>query len=142
MPQWMCATLYCWYVTVSSSPRGYLICRRNCLCRQGSWTVCYAPWWRLSWSTLEQDLSRLVFGPSTSWLSSNVLAESVTEPEILAILRPMIKRYALERLEGERFGDFTIRAGYIAPTTEGKLWYDRSGGEGENQEASSNVAAS
>lgn len=59
-------------------------------------------------------------------------SESVTEPEILAILRPMIKRYALERLEGERFGDFTIRAGYIAPTTSGKQWYDRSGGEGEH----------
>ena len=67
------------------------------------------------------------------------LAESVREPEILAILRPMIKRYSLERLEGERFGDFTIRAGYIAPTTEGKLWYDRSGGEGDNREASSDV---
>lgn len=65
------------------------------------------------------------------------LAESLREPEILAILRPMIKRYALERHEGERFGDFTIRAGYIAATTEGKLWYDRSGGEGENREASS-----
>lgn len=60
--------------------------------------------------------------------------ESVTEPEILAILRPMIKRYALERLDGERFGDFTIRAGYIAPTTEGRLWYDKSGGEGVNKE--------
>ena len=60
--------------------------------------------------------------------------ESVREPEILAILRPMIKRYALERLEGERFGDFTIRAGYIAGTTEGRLWYDRSGGEGEYRE--------
>ena len=116
----------------------YLFSRRSCFCRQGSWTICYAPWWRLSWSTLEQDLPRFVFGLSPLWCisSSNPLAESVTEPEILAILRPMIKRYALERLEGERFGDFTIRAGYIAPTTEGKLWYDRSG-EGENREASS-----
>lgn len=43
----------------------------------------------------------------------------------------MIKRYALERHEGERFGDWTIRAGYIAPATVGKEWYDRSGGEGE-----------
>jgi sulfite reductase (NADPH) hemoprotein beta-component len=59
--------------------------------------------------------------------------ESVTEPEILAILRPMIKRYALERHDGERFGDFVIRAGYIAPTTEGKAWYDRMGGEGEHR---------
>ena len=59
--------------------------------------------------------------------------ENVTEPEILAILRPMIKHYALESLEGERFGDFTIRAGYIAPTTSGKEWYDRMGGEGEHR---------
>lgn len=49
----------------------------------------------------------------------------------MAILQPMIKRYALERSEGERFGDFVIRVGYIAATTEGKAWYDRMGGEGE-----------
>ena len=62
--------------------------------------------------------------------------ENVTEREILAILRPMIKHYALERLPGERFGDFVIRTGYIAPTTSGKEWYDRMGGEGEHQEIS------
>jgi hypothetical protein len=117
----------------------FYFCHRNCLCRQGSWTICYAPRWRLSRSTLEQDLPRLVYLVflSQTMLIYFFLAESVREPEILAILRPMIKRYALERLEGERFGDFTIRAGYIAPTTEGKLWYDRSGGEGENREGSS-----
>jgi len=60
--------------------------------------------------------------------------ENVTEPEILAILRPMIKRYALERFEGERFGDFVIRAGYISPTTEGKAWYEGMGGEGPYRE--------
>ncbi|TFK25586.1 sulfite reductase subunit beta [Coprinopsis marcescibilis] len=68
---------------------------------------------------------------------NKIYRESVTEPEILAILTPMIKRYALERKEGERFGDWTIRAGYIAPTTEGKLWYDRMGGEGQYREAAS-----
>jgi sulfite reductase (NADPH) hemoprotein beta-component len=57
----------------------------------------------------------------------------VTEPEILAILKPMIKRYALERHDGEHFGDFVIRAGYISETTEGKAWYDRMGGEGEHR---------
>lgn len=57
-------------------------------------------------------------------------ADSVTEPEILAILEPMIKRYALERLDGEHFGDFVIRAGYIAPTLTGATWWDQSGGEG------------
>ena len=58
-----------------------------------------------------------------------LLEESVTEPEILAILTPMIKQYALERREGEHFGDWTIRAGYIAQTTSGKAYYDRAGGE-------------
>lgn len=60
--------------------------------------------------------------------------ETVTEPEILAILRPMIKRYAVERLPGEKFGDFTIRVGYISATTSGKEWYDGMGGEGENRQ--------
>jgi len=61
-------------------------------------------------------------------------AESVTEPEILAILDPMIKRYALERLDGERFGDFVIRAGYISPAREGQSWYEGAGGEGPYRE--------
>ncbi|KAI9511564.1 sulfite reductase subunit beta [Russula earlei] len=65
---------------------------------------------------------------------NKIYRESVTEPEILAILRPMIKRYALERHDGERFGDFVIRAGYISPTTEGKSWYERMGGEGPHRE--------
>jgi sulfite reductase (NADPH) hemoprotein beta-component len=46
----------------------------------------------------------------------------------------MIKHYAVERIEGERFGDFVIRAGYIAETRSGKEWYDRMGGEGAHQE--------
>ena len=61
-------------------------------------------------------------------------AESVTEPDILAILKPMIKRYALERLDEERFGDFVIRAGYISPVTEGQSWYEGAGGEGPYRE--------
>ncbi|KAK0467284.1 sulfite reductase subunit beta [Desarmillaria tabescens] len=67
---------------------------------------------------------------------NKIYRETVTEPEILAILEPMIKRYALERLEGERFGDFTIRAGYISATTSGKEWYVGMGGEGEYKESS------
>ncbi|KAF8884978.1 sulfite reductase subunit beta [Infundibulicybe gibba] len=65
---------------------------------------------------------------------NKIYRDAVTEPEILGILEPMIKRYALERLEGERFGDFTIRAGYIAPTTSGKEWYQGMGGEGQYRE--------
>lgn len=60
--------------------------------------------------------------------------ESVTEKEILEILTPMLKRYALERQDGEHFGDWTIRAGYIAPTVSGLTWYDKMGGEGEYRE--------
>ena len=48
----------------------------------------------------------------------------------------MIKRYALERLDGEHFGDFVIRAGYISPTTSGKEWYDGMGGLGVHREIS------
>ena len=49
---------------------------------------------------------------------------SIQEEEILEIMKPMLKRYALEREEGEHFGDWTIRAGYIKPTTEGKTFHD------------------
>lgn len=49
---------------------------------------------------------------------------SIKEDEILAIMKPLIKRYAQEREEDERFGDFVIRAGVIKPTTEGKTFHD------------------
>lgn len=49
---------------------------------------------------------------------------SIKEEEILAILKPLLKRYAIERNEGERFGDFVIRIGVIKPTTEGKTFHD------------------
>ncbi|KXS11938.1 sulphite reductase hemo protein, beta subunit [Gonapodya prolifera JEL478] len=39
--------------------------------------------------------------------------ESLGEEEILKELTPIIKRYALERKSGEKFGDFVIRAGYV-----------------------------
>jgi len=65
---------------------------------------------------------------------NKIYRENVSEPEMLAILGPMIKRYALERQDGEHFGDFVIRAGYISPTTSGKEWYEGMGGEGEYRE--------
>ncbi|KAH8116400.1 sulfite reductase subunit beta [Phellopilus nigrolimitatus] len=67
---------------------------------------------------------------------NKIYRESVTEPEILAILRPMIKHYALERHEDEHFGDFVIRAGYISVTTAGKEWYEGMGGLGLHREIS------
>jgi sulfite reductase (NADPH) hemoprotein beta-component len=35
---------------------------------------------------------------------------------MVALLRPIIQRYAAERTPGERFGDFVIRIGYVQPT--------------------------
>jgi len=53
--------------------------------------------------------------------------ENIGEDEILAELTPMIERYADERNEGEHFGDFVIRAGIIAETTEGRFFHDNAG---------------
>jgi sulfite reductase (NADPH) hemoprotein beta-component len=50
--------------------------------------------------------------------------EGIDEKEILAILEPMIQRFAGERNPAERFGDFVIRAGYVKPTTQGKDFHD------------------
>ncbi|HZG56310.1 assimilatory sulfite reductase (NADPH) hemoprotein subunit [Paenibacillus sp.] len=45
--------------------------------------------------------------------------ENIGESDILAELGPMLKRYAKEREDGERFGDFVIRAGYVKETRSG-----------------------
>jgi len=49
---------------------------------------------------------------------------SVKSEDIVTELAPIIRRYATERQEGERFGDFTIRAGYVRATTEGRLFHE------------------
>ncbi|KAL1915143.1 uncharacterized protein VTP21DRAFT_7624 [Calcarisporiella thermophila] len=45
--------------------------------------------------------------------------ESIREEEIIRELGPMLKRYATEREEGEKFGDWVIRAGYVKASTDG-----------------------
>ncbi|KAJ3982553.1 sulfite reductase [NADPH] hemo protein beta-component [Lentinula detonsa] len=54
---------------------------------------------------------------------AKVYRENVTEPEILAILKPMIKHYALDRFEGERFGDFVIRKGFVPAVTSSQEYW-------------------
>lgn len=34
----------------------------------------------------------------------------------------MIKHYALDRRDGERFGEFVIRVGYVPAVTDGQEW--------------------
>lgn len=49
---------------------------------------------------------------------------SIKEEEILEIMKPMLKQYALERNEGERFGDFVIRKGIIVATKGGQDFHE------------------
>jgi sulfite reductase (NADPH) hemoprotein beta-component len=49
---------------------------------------------------------------------------SIKEDEILSIMKPLLKRYAAEREEGERFGDFCIRSGVIAETKGGQDFHN------------------
>lgn len=50
--------------------------------------------------------------------------ENIGEEEILSELRPIFHRYAKERLEGEHFGDFCIRAGYVKEVRSGLDFHD------------------
>ena len=49
---------------------------------------------------------------------------SAKAEEITGILRPIFERYAKERDAGERFGDFVIRAGYVAETRAGREFHN------------------
>lgn len=51
---------------------------------------------------------------------SKLYRESVKAEGIKPLLAPIIARYARERNDGERFGDFCIRAGYVNATVQGK----------------------
>lgn len=49
---------------------------------------------------------------------------SIKEEEILSTMKSLLKRYALEREQGEKFGDFCIRAGIIQATRDGQDFHD------------------
>jgi sulfite reductase (NADPH) hemoprotein beta-component len=51
---------------------------------------------------------------------SKIYRENFPGTEIKDLLAPIIRRYAKERETGERFGDFCLRAGYVAATEQGK----------------------
>lgn len=51
---------------------------------------------------------------------SKLYAPSIKGTDAAAILKPIIIDYAKNREEGEHFGDFTIRAGYIKATENGR----------------------
>ncbi|MEH7884721.1 assimilatory sulfite reductase (NADPH) hemoprotein subunit [Bacillus sp. JJ1609] len=55
---------------------------------------------------------------------SKMYRENIGEEEILSELQMLFARYARERLEGEHFGDFTIRAGIVKAVTDGTNFHD------------------
>jgi sulfite reductase (NADPH) hemoprotein beta-component len=50
--------------------------------------------------------------------------ENVGEEAILEALEETLGSYARDREEGERFGDFVIRAGYVTEVKEGRYFND------------------
>ncbi|KAI9667918.1 MAG: hypothetical protein M1821_000738 [Bathelium mastoideum] len=58
---------------------------------------------------------------------------SIKEEEIVEIMRGFIKRYSLERRDGERFGDWCIRTGLINETFEGKDFHANTAEEEEDE---------
>ena len=63
---------------------------------------------------------------------SKLFRANVPASGIRALLEPVIGRYAKERHEGEHFGDFVIRAGYVAATVQGTDFHVVVSGEEKN----------
>ena len=55
---------------------------------------------------------------------SKLYAQDVREVEIIALLTPLFARFAAERQDGERFGDYVVRAGIVAATPNGREFHD------------------
>ncbi|GAA5119946.1 NADPH-dependent assimilatory sulfite reductase hemoprotein subunit [Luteolibacter yonseiensis] len=50
---------------------------------------------------------------------SKLYRENIASSQIKPLLAPIFSHYAKERNDGERFGDFCIRAGYVVATVQG-----------------------
>lgn len=50
--------------------------------------------------------------------------KDVGDDAIVAALSPLLREYAGQRQDGERFGDYVIRAGHVRPTTAGNTFHD------------------
>ncbi|MCD7035950.1 assimilatory sulfite reductase (NADPH) hemoprotein subunit [Metabacillus sp. GX 13764] len=55
---------------------------------------------------------------------SKMYRENIGEEEILKELRVLLASYAKERLAGEHFGDYVIRAGVVKATTDGTNFHE------------------
>ncbi|UJF36073.1 assimilatory sulfite reductase (NADPH) hemoprotein subunit [Paenibacillus hexagrammi] len=62
-------------------------------------------------------------GAHTGERLNKLYKENIGEKEILESLQPIITKYAKERNEGEHFGDFVIRAGYVKEVRSGQEFH-------------------
>jgi sulfite reductase (NADPH) hemoprotein beta-component len=60
---------------------------------------------------------------------SKLYGEDLDHGEIVARLDAVFAAYAAERASGERFGDFVIRAGFVAATANGRDFHANTGGK-------------
>ncbi len=58
---------------------------------------------------------------------SKLYAENIDHDAIISNLDPIFASYKVERLDGEHFGDYTIRAGFIAATVNGTDFHKDTG---------------
>ena len=58
---------------------------------------------------------------------SKLYAEDLQHDDIVAKLEPVLAAYAKERKADERFGDFVIRAGFVAATSNGRDFHANTG---------------
>jgi sulfite reductase (NADPH) hemoprotein beta-component len=58
---------------------------------------------------------------------SKLYAEDLDHGAIVASLDPIFAAYRRERREGERFGDYVIRAGFVAATANGRDFHKNIG---------------
>jgi sulfite reductase (NADPH) hemoprotein beta-component len=58
---------------------------------------------------------------------SKLYAEDVDHAAIVAQLDPLFAAYAKERVDGERFGEFVIRARFVARTSNGRNFHEDTG---------------
>ncbi len=60
---------------------------------------------------------------------NKLYAEDLDHAGIVAALDPLFAAYARERQTGERFGDFCIRAGFVAATGNGRDFHANTGAQ-------------
>jgi sulfite reductase (NADPH) hemoprotein beta-component len=58
---------------------------------------------------------------------SKLYAEDLDHSAIIEKLDPVFSAYKSERQDGERFGDYVIRAGFIAATANGRDFHKDTG---------------